>query len=150
MKRFWLFLVAVLAAGPLVARQNVLDAAAIEAEIHRTGSAVVYGINFEAGTPTVTAGSAPVLTEIVKLLKNRTDWRFEVQGYTDNVGPAAANLALSEQRARTVVEWLTRNGIDRSRLVAKGYGDTKPLSDNTSDEGRAKNRRVEIKKLNDE
>jgi outer membrane protein OmpA-like peptidoglycan-associated protein len=49
-----------------------------------------------------------------------------------------------------VVEWLTRNGIDAPRLVAKGYGDTTPLADNTSDAARAKNRRIELKKLNDE
>ena len=91
-----------------------------------------------------------MLREIVTLLKGRTDWRFEVQGHTDSVGPAAANLALSGQRAEAIIEWLTKHGVEPPRLVAKGYGPTVPLAENTSDEGRARNRRVELKKLNDE
>ena len=131
-------------------QELIADASGMEAEINRTGSVALYGINFDTGKATLQAGSETILGEIVKLLKDRTDWRFEVQGHTDNVGAKAANLTLSEQRAKTVVEWLTKNGIAASRLVAKGYGDTVPLGENTSDDARAKNRRVELKKLNEE
>ena len=128
----------------------VADASAMEAEVHRTGSVVLYGITFDTGKATLKAGSEKMLAEIVKLMKDHTDWRFEVQGHTDNVSAKTANLTLSEQRAKTVVEWLTKNGVAATRLVAKGYGDTVPLMDNATDDGRAKNRRVELKKLNDE
>ena len=132
-------------------RQEVAaDASVLEAEITKSGSVAVYGINFETGKATLQPGSEQVLAEIAKLMKERTDWRFEVQGHTDNVGQKAANMTLSDQRAKAVAAWLTKSGIDASRLVPKGYGDTAPVADNTSDEGRAKNRRVELKKLNEE
>jgi OOP family OmpA-OmpF porin len=126
------------------------DAAAMAAEIANTGSVAVYGINFDTGKATLQAGSDQVLGEIVKLLQDHADWRFEVQGHTDNVGAKGANLALSDQRAKAVVAWLTQNGIPAGRLVPKGYGDARPVGENTTDEGRAKNRRVELKKLNEE
>ena len=70
--------------------------------------------------------------------------KLEVQGHTDNVGNDAYNQTLSEARAKAVVTWLTQHGVAADRLTAKGYGKTKPVADNGSDEGRAKNRRVEI------
>jgi outer membrane protein OmpA-like peptidoglycan-associated protein len=118
------------------------------AAINASGSVALYGINFDTGKATFQPGSEQVLGEIVKLLNENPDWKFEVQGHTDNVGQKAANLALSEQRAAAVVNWLKMYGIDGSRLVAKGYGDTMAVADNASDEGRAKNRRVELKKIN--
>jgi OOP family OmpA-OmpF porin len=145
-----MFVAAMLAATPLFAQRGAADAVAMEAEVHRTGSVVLYGITFDAGTAGVQPGSERTLREIITLLKARTDWRFEVQGHTDTAGPAAAHLTLSQQRAEAVVEWLTKHGVEPSRLVSKGYGHTVPLADNTSDEGRARNRRVELKKLNDE
>jgi OOP family OmpA-OmpF porin len=69
-----------------------------------------------------------------------------VEGHTDNVGQKAANLALSEQRAAAVVDWLTRHGVARSRLISLGMGDASPLADNGSEEGRGLNRRVELVK----
>ena len=149
-KRFVMIVVALLLAAPAFAQSIAADASAMEAEINKTGSVVLYGINFDTGKATLQAGSEAMLAEVVKLLKERTDWRFEIQGHTDNVGQKAVNLTLSEQRAKTVVDWLTTNGIAASRLVAKGYGDSNPVADNTSDEGRAKNRRVELKKLHEE
>ena len=130
--------------------QITTDAAAFEAEVHRIGSVAVYGITFGRGNATMQAGSEAALREIVELMKERTDWRFEVQAHTDNVGAPAANRALSLRRAAVVVEWLTKNGIDVSRLVAKGYGDTEPVADNATGDGRAKNCRIELKKLHEE
>jgi outer membrane protein OmpA-like peptidoglycan-associated protein len=125
----------------------VADASSIAAAIESTGTIALYGITFDTGRATLQPGSEQVLGEILTLLKERADWRLEVQGHTDNVGAAAANQALSEQRARTVVAWLTKNGIAAGRLTAKGYGDTQPVADNGTDEGRAKNRRVELRKI---
>lgn len=126
------------------------DASSMAADVVRSGSVAVYGITFDSGKATLQAGSDQALGEIVKLLKAHDDWRFEVQGHTDNVGAKGANLALSDQRAKAVVTWLTQNGIAPARLVAKGYGDSQPVADNATDEGRAKNRRVELKKVNEE
>ena len=67
-----------------------------------------------------------------------------VEGHTDNQGNAAANLALSERRATSVVAWLAAHGDIASRLSAKGFGQTEPVADNSTDDGRAKNRRVEL------
>jgi outer membrane protein OmpA-like peptidoglycan-associated protein len=131
-------------------QEMAADATALADAITKTGSVAVYGITFETGKATLAPGSEQVLGEIVKVLKDHTDWRFEVQGHTDNVGAKAANMALSDQRARSVVAWLTGKGIDASRLLAKGYGDADPVADNGTDDGRAKNRRVELKKMSEE
>jgi outer membrane protein OmpA-like peptidoglycan-associated protein len=123
------------------------DAAAMAAEIEKTGSVAVYGINFDTAKATLTPDSEKVLQEVLSLMNQQADGGFEVQGHTDNVGARTANQALSEQRAASVVSWLVKNGIDKTRLTPKGYGDSQPVADNTSDEGRAKNRRVELKKV---
>jgi outer membrane protein OmpA-like peptidoglycan-associated protein len=131
-------------------QQLTADATSMAAEINKTGSVAIYGINFDTGKATLQAGSEAVLAEVLKLLQEHDEWKFEVQGHTDNVGPKAANLSLSEQRAKTVVSWLTGKGIAAARLVPKGYGDTAPVEANDTADGRAKNRRVELKKLNEE
>jgi hypothetical protein len=74
--------------------------------------------------------------------------RFEIEGHTDNTGTDAINQPLSERRARAIVDQLIKDGIDASALTAKGYGSTKPVADNATPEGRAKNRRVEFRKRN--
>ena len=150
MNHVWVILFVAIVATPAFAQRPVLDASAMEAEVHRYGSMALYGITFEPGTATIEAGSEKVLQEIVKLMKDRTDWRFEVQGHTDDRGDTAVHLQQSDARARAVVAWLVQHGIAPSRLVAKGYGGSAPLADNASENGRARNRRVELKKLNDE
>ena len=85
------------------------------------------------------------LAEIAGILKNLlTDATVIVEGHTDNVGKADANLKLSQQRAGEVVKYLTSRGVDKKRLASKGYGASKPVADNGTDEGKAKNRRVEL------
>ena len=85
--------------------------------------------------------------EIVKLLKGYPDLRIEIQGHTDSQGRKDYNLKLSERRAQTVKSFLIIYGIDASRMTTKGYGPDKPVASNETDEGRALNRRVELKKL---
>ncbi|HEY8714481.1 MAG TPA: OmpA family protein [Candidatus Acidoferrum sp.] len=82
----------------------------------------------------------------MKLVQQDADLKLKVEGHTDNQGNAAANQALSERRAQAVVAWLTAHGVQASRLSAEGLGQTKPVADNGSEEGRAKNRRVELVK----
>ena len=85
-----------------------------------------------------------LLSEVARKLNDNPTWKVRVEGYTDNVGGKAANQHLSRQRAAAVMNWLIDHGVDRSRLTAKGYGDARPLGDNSTEDGRAKNRRVEL------
>ncbi|HSL21904.1 MAG TPA: OmpA family protein [Vicinamibacterales bacterium] len=128
-------------------QEQVADASSMAAEIEKTGSVAVYGINFDTGKATITSGSEKVLQEVLSLMQQQADWRFEVQGHTDSVGSKASNQALSEQRAAAVAAWLAKNGIASARLTSRGYGDAVPVADNATEEGRARNRRVELKKI---
>jgi outer membrane protein OmpA-like peptidoglycan-associated protein len=81
---------------------------------------------------------------LVDNLKMNSDIKIELPAHTDDVGAAAYNFKLSDQRAAAVAEYLIAKGIAKSRIISKGYGKTQPLVPNTSDENRAKNRRVEF------
>jgi outer membrane protein OmpA-like peptidoglycan-associated protein len=108
---------------------------------------VTHGINFDVDKATLKPESMGTLNMIVGVLKDNPDVKFEIDGHTDNSGTAAHNLDLSQQRADAVKTQLIGMGIDAARLTTKGLGDTKPLSDNTTPEGKANNRRVEFVKM---
>ncbi len=122
------------------------DASSLSDELDKSGHVAVYGIHFDTGKATIQPDSEAILSQIVTLMQQHPDLKLRVEGHTDNVGAAAANLALSEKRAQSVVSWLTSHGIQASRLSAKGLGQTKPVADNSTDDGKAKNRRVELVK----
>lgn len=103
-------------------------------------------VNFDTDKATLRPDAAPTLAEVQKLLQQNPQLRLAVQGHTDNAGTPPHNQQLSEQRAQAVVASLTQAGIAASRLQAAGFGQTKPLADNTTEEGRARNRRVELVK----
>jgi len=84
---------------------------------------------------------------VLALLQGQPDWKMRIEGHTDSTGTRKSNQALSQQRAGAVVAWLVKNGIAGSRLTAVGVGDTRPVADNKTEEGRARNRRVELAKL---
>lgn len=115
-------------------------------ELDRDCHVALYGIEFDFNKATIRPDSDAVLNKVLALLNARPDLKLEVQGHTDNVGGDAYNQKLSEARANAVVAWLTAKAVAATRLSARGYGMTMPIADNGSDEGRAKNRRVEIKK----
>jgi OOP family OmpA-OmpF porin len=123
------------------------DAASLSDELKKSGHVAVYGIHFETGKASIVPDSESVLGEIVKMLQQNPDVKLSVEGHTDNVGAAAGNQTLSEKRAQAVVSWLTTHGVQAARLSAKGWGQSKPVADNTTDDGRAKNRRVELVKM---
>ena len=104
-------------------------------------------IEFETGHATIKAVSFPILDEVLELLKSRSNLRIGVYGHTDSKGIPANNLKLSKDRAAAVRNYLTGKGIAPSRLESEGFGQTKPVAPNETDEGRAKNRRVEFKIL---
>jgi outer membrane protein OmpA-like peptidoglycan-associated protein len=108
----------------------------------------IYGIHFDYDSARIQPRSEPVIADIAALMKANPTWHFEVSGHTDSDGGAAYNLSLSQRRAQSVVnDLVTRYGIARSRLVAKGYGLTRPVATNATDAGKALNRRVELERL---
>lgn len=109
---------------------------------------ITHGINFDVDKATIKPESMGTLNMIVQVLKDNPDVKFEIDGHTDNTGAAAHNLQLSQQRADAVKTQLVTMGVDASRLTTKGFGDTKPITDNNTLEGRANNRRVEFVKTN--
>jgi OOP family OmpA-OmpF porin len=125
---------------------NVADAAWVDlgANLAKTCHAVIYGVLFDFNKSTLQPASDAALQPVANIMAADKTLKLEVQGHTDNVGTNAYNQTLSEARARAVLTWLTQHGVAADRLTAKGYGKTKPVADNGSDEGRAKNRRVEI------
>jgi len=128
--------------------QNVeLTSGAMSAALASSGMVTVRGILFDTAKSTIKAESAPVLAEIAKVLDEDGDLKLEIQGHTDNAGTSAVNLTLSRQRADAVKAWLvSKHSIDAGRLTTTGLGDTKPVGDNKTEEGRAQNRRVELVK----
>jgi OmpA-OmpF porin, OOP family len=116
-------------------------------QVKQTGRVSVYGINFDTGKGSIRAESESALGEVAKLLQSNASWAMLVAGHTDDVGAKEMNLALSRQRAESVIAWLASHGIERSRLVPAGFGDMRPLAPNTDEGGRQKNRRVDLVKL---
>jgi len=117
----------------------------MKAALDKDGHVALY-INFDTDKTAMKPDSAATVGEIVKLLTSNPNLKLEVQGHTDNAGTPAHNLTLSEGRAAAVVGALMAQGVAMNRLTPKGYGQTKPIADNASEDGRAKNRRVELVK----
>ncbi len=125
----------------------VADAAAFGSDIRSTGHAAVYGINFDTGKSTIKPESAQAIEEVAKLLKADPGLKIHVVGHTDNVGGRDANIKLSQERAEAVLQALVRDhGIAAARLSSYGCGPFAPVASNDTEEGRAKNRRVELVK----
>jgi len=104
-------------------------------------------VYFDFGKATLRPESFPELEELVDFMKNRETIRIEIAGHTDNVGKDTDNLKLSQQRAETIRNYVLKKGIQPARIIAKGYGATLPIADNSTEEGRQKNRRTEVKIL---
>lgn len=108
---------------------------------------VTHGINFDIDKATLRPESMGTLNMIKGVLNDNPDLKFEIDGHTDNSGISAHNMILSQQRADVVKTQLINMGIDGSRLTTKGFGDSKPIGNNSTDDGRANNRRVEFVKM---
>jgi len=116
-------------------------------QLDEKGSVAVYGILFDFDKATLKPGAEKVLLEMVKLMKSSPDLKVEIQGHTDNVGGKDYNLRLSQERAEAVKKFLVLYGIEAGRLTTQGFGLDQPVATNDTEEGRALNRRVELKKL---
>lgn len=104
-------------------------------------------VYFDFGKATLRAESFPSLDELAALLNAKPTMVIEIAGHTDDVGDDASNMTLSQQRAESVRNYLIKKGIAANRIVAKGYGETMPVTTGTTDEARQKNRRTEVKIL---
>ena len=126
-------------------RQDVVaDAAAMGKDIAATGKVVIYGIYFDTGSAVIKPESEAALIQIVKLMQNRPALKMYVVGHTDNVGTLELNLKLSADRADAVVKAIVGRGIAAGRLKAAGVASYCPVASNSSEPGRAQNRRVEL------
>jgi OmpA-OmpF porin, OOP family len=130
-----------------MAQDIVANADVFSNDLKTTGHSAVYGIFFDSGKSDMKPESEQAIAEIAKLLKNDVSLKVYVVGHTDNVGGLETNMKLSQDRADAVVQSLLRNGgISASRLKSYGDGPFAPVASNDTEEGRAKNRRVELVK----
>lgn len=127
------------------AMEQVITADAMAAAIQKDGF-VALDVHFATGKSEILQESRPLIGEIATMLLKHGGLRVGVEGHTDNTGTPATNKTLSEARARSVVDAIVAAGISPDRLDAVGFGQDRPVADNRTDEGRAKNRRVEIVK----
>ena len=104
----------------------------------------LYVVNFEIGNSNINKKSKSILNSIVDILKKTPNFKLDIKGYTDTDGDENMNLRLSDSGAKIVKKYLTKRGISDKRLFTKGYGEQNPIADNNTEEGKAKNRRVEL------
>ncbi|WP_316778171.1 OmpA family protein [Pedobacter antarcticus] len=119
----------------------------IAKDLTEKGKSILY-INFNLDKSTISADGKSVVDEIAEALKKNSALNIAIEGHTDNTGEVSHNKRLSNDRANAVLNALTTNGIDKSRLSEKGFGAERPLVANDSEDNKAKNRRVELVKIN--
>ena len=127
------------------AMQQVITADAMAAALDKDGF-IALDIHFDTCKSDILPDSLPAVAQIVELLKKRPDLRVGIEGHTDNMGTPAGNKTLSEARAQSVTAAVQAGGITSARLSPSGFGQERPVADNRTEDGRAKNRRVEIVK----
>ncbi len=138
--------ICILQKGKLTATVDIIKADELKKEIDANGKAVLH-INFATDKSDITPEGQQAVDEIVKLMQNDAALKLSVNGYTDNTGDKAKNQQLSSDRAKAVAAAIQKGGIAANRLQSKGFGADKPIADNTTEEGKAQNRRVELVKI---
>jgi outer membrane protein OmpA-like peptidoglycan-associated protein len=117
----------------------------IEKEVIEVLKTAFNNLEFEVAKDVILGGSFASLDELAAVLKKKSTWKLEISGHTDNAGDDASNMTLSKKRAEAVKAYLVSREIEASRFIVNYFGETKPIADNATAEGRAKNRRVEMK-----
>lgn len=117
----------------------------IEVMISQAISFTLDNLNFASGSSTILKTSYEELNELLQYLKLKPATKIEIAGHTDSDGDEKSNISLSQSRAEAVKDYLIKNGITSNRLVAKGYGESQPVADNSTEKGKASNRRTEIR-----
>ncbi len=116
------------------------------AAINKEGKIALY-INFETSKAEINPESQGIIEQVAKMMTLDNTLKISVEGHTDNAGNPKTNQKLSESRANAVMQGIIAKGISKNRLSAKGWGPTKPLADNNTEDAKARNRRVEIVKM---
>lgn len=140
------YVIVVVEKGPLQVKTTPLTSSELKKSLDETGKAVIY-VNFEFDSADLRPDAKPVIDQVFALLKDDPSLKLSIVGHTDDRGPAAYNQSLSERRAAAVRAALLARGLGKdadARLTASGRGAAEPIADNTTDDGRAKNRRVEL------
>lgn len=132
---------------PLPEGAYYTDAFTVEIQYEAASSFELKNCNFETGKDVLKPESYVVIDELIQYMKKKPSLRIEIGGHTDNIGSEASNQILSEGRAKAVRKYMISKGISSGRILAKGYGMSNPISDNETEEGRAANRRTEVKIL---
>ncbi|GEM_PF-1203026 len=123
-----------------VGRKKALEKLFVE-----NGQFVLEGVHFKFDSDELTPESTEILDDVAEVLKKHSDIKVEVLGYTDSLGDENYNLELSNRRVKSVINYLVSKGIDSSRMIGKGMGESNPIGDNSTKEGRALNRRIEFR-----
>jgi len=127
-------------------RAKLISAAEMMSALDAQGH-VAIPVLFDTDKTDIKPESEPLIAEVVALLKQNPSLKLRIEGHTDNQGGPGYNMTLSDGRSKSVLLALLKAGIAENRLTARGFGETKPVADNATDEGRAKNRRVELVKV---
>jgi lipid-binding SYLF domain-containing protein len=139
------------AGWPLVATLNkysgISNNTASSGSARGSNRATMAELHFAPGQSEITPELAGLLAGAKKTLEENPGWKVRVEGFTDNEGSKASNEELSKRRAESVTNWLADHGIDRDRLTARGYGEAHPSADNSTEDGRGKNRRVDLVRM---
>ncbi|MEA4936687.1 MAG: OmpA family protein [Paludibacter sp.] len=117
----------------------------VKEEVKKIFTKALQGIQFETGKEIIKKISFPILNQVADVMKNNPSYLLEINGHSDSQGDDDKNLLLSQKRADAVKQYIVAKGISADRMTSKGYGETMPVADNATAEGRAKNRRVEFK-----
>ena len=117
----------------------------IDEEVAEVIKMAFENLEFETNKDIILPNSKPALDQLAEVLIKRTNWNLQISGHTDNVGEDNANMVLSKKRAEALKSYMISKGITETRLMVQFFGETKPIADNNTAEGRKKNRRVEMK-----
>lgn len=125
-------------------KRHTEGVADLDKAIGQTGSAAIYGVHFDTGSATLKPDSTSALENVLATINKRPNSQWIIAGHTDNQGSAGLNQKLSQSRAASVIAWLVSHGVAASRLKPQGFGASHPVADNSTEAGRALNRRVEM------
>jgi len=117
----------------------------VKKEVLKIFERALTGIQFETGKDVILKASYPILDQVVQVMLQNPSYNLEINGHTDNVGDPQKNMELSDKRAKAVQNYLISKGVAKERTIARGFGDTLPIADNKTPQGKSKNRRVEFK-----
>jgi OmpA-OmpF porin, OOP family len=133
---------------PKIDANQMYSKSEVQIMIEPPKSFTLNNVLFDTGKSTIKSSSFSELNDLVAMMNLKPTLKIEIAGHTDNIGNKENNQILSEERAIAVQKYLIQKGIEKSRVLAKGYGDTQPVADNSLETGRKQNRRTEVRILN--